>query len=79
MVVVSQQNWMGWYEPDKKVPPAEKLRHAVERYAAKTGRTAQHCLCSVADAELLQGVEGITVNGRTYISKDTFYVGEAPA
>lgn len=77
--VMSGPAWLGVYDPDTKKPVVRKLRHAADRYTEKTGRTAKHCLCSPVDAEFLQDVEGITVNGRAYISRHVFYVGEVPA
>lgn len=67
--------FLGWYDPDKKRPAAEKLADAVERYAEKFGSKPEICLTSAADAAELSGSTDLPVRAVTFISRHTYYVG----
>lgn len=67
--------FLGWYDPDKKRPAAEKLAEAIERYEEKFGSVPEVCLTSAADAAELAGKADLPVRAVTFISRHTFYVG----
>ena len=75
--------FLGWYDPDKKRKPREKLTEAVERYQDKFGRLPKFCLTSPQDATDLAAPSRkypklpVEVHSRSYIARYTFYVGEA--
>jgi hypothetical protein len=70
--------FLGWYDPDKKKMVARKLLEALDRYHEKFGVPATLCLTSPTDAEALVSgdVGDIKVEGRGYISRHIFYVGQ---
>lgn len=74
--------FLGWYDPDKRVPATAKVAEAVERYVEKFGEQPEICLTSAADAAELDGKTDLPVRAVTFISRYTYYVGveeESPA
>jgi hypothetical protein len=67
--------FLGWYDPDRKRPAAQKLAEAVERYVEKFGDEPSLCLTSAADAAELDGKTELPVRAVTFISRYTYYVG----
>ncbi len=70
--------FLGWYDPDKKIPARYKLADALERYARKFGRPAQTCITSPEDAAELEAdkeTPAMPVRGVGFIPRYTFYVG----
>lgn len=66
--------FLGWYDPDRKRPVAEKLQDAIERYIEKYGTAPAICLISPADA---QGVDrpDLILKPVEFIPRHTFYLG----
>jgi hypothetical protein len=74
------------YDPDRKKPVRQKLADAVQRYEEKFGRTATYCLTHPLDAADLAeptrkhpGELPVMVEGKNYIGRWMFYVGEEGA
>lgn len=73
--------FLGIFNDSKKMTPRQKLEDAREAFAHKYGRPADVCLLSVSDADAIFGAEVPTdlhLEGRSYIPKNTFYLGEMP-
>jgi hypothetical protein len=75
--------FLGWYDPDRKKHPREKLADAIARYEEKFGRKPRFCLTSPQDAADLAAPSRkfpekppVTVQARGYIARWTFYIGE---
>jgi hypothetical protein len=74
--------FLGWYDPDKKKTADKKLMDACARYEEKFGRVPLFCLTSPDDAKALGATfslglgREVGVQARSYIAKDTFYIGE---
>ncbi len=67
--------FLGWYDPDKKKPAAQKVAEATERYVEKFGGAPEVCLASVQDATELEGKLPVPVRGVAFVPRHTFYVG----
>lgn len=70
--------FLGWYDPDKKLPARYKLEDALERYVRKFGRPAITCMTSPQDAAELAAdgdAPALPVRGVGFIPRYTFYVG----
>lgn len=63
-----------YYDPSKRVVRS-KIKACVEAYEAKHGIQPTQVLCSPQDAESVGEIAGVTVEGRHYIARHTFYVG----
>ena len=67
---------MGWYDPNKKKKLKQKWAEALARYREKFGRDPSYCLTSPQDAaELAEMGVAITVRGRGFIARYTYYLG----
>ncbi len=69
--------FLGWFDPDKKRTPKQKVRAACERYAEKFGHRATAVMMNPAHEADLQGM-GLEVHGRSYIALNMFYVSHEP-
>ncbi len=65
--------FLGWYDPDKKKSPQQKLLDAIKRYQEKWGRSPSVALVNAADAIEAPGIE---VRVATHVAPNTFYVGD---
>lgn len=66
--------FLGWYDPDRKRTPKQKVQAACDRYAEKFGHNAAAVMMNPAHEADLQGIN-LAVHGRFYIALNTFYVG----
>ena len=67
---------LGWYDPDKKVKMKQKILDATTRYEEKFGKPATVVLTHPEHVAEAQAATDILVEGRSYIGRFTFYVGE---
>lgn len=74
--MTSLGTYMGWQDTNAKRPVAQKIAHGAERYRQKHGVPPDHCLCNPADAEQAGEIPGLTVQGRTGIQRNLFYLGQ---
>lgn len=68
--------YLGWYDPDKKKPPAAKLSEAAHRYAQKWGRTPRVALVNASELDQLVGVTTLDIRGVSHVAVNTYWVGE---
>lgn len=65
---------MLWFDDSSK-PVNEKVRQAVQYYAAKYGRTPTHCLVNPETTSLVEEVDNIQVVAAATVMPDHFWVG----
>ena len=65
---------MLWFDDSSK-PINEKVRQAVQYYAAKYGRTPTHCLVNPETTSLVEEVDNIQVVAAATVMPDHFWVG----
>lgn len=68
--------FMAWYDPDKKYPITRKIADALERYEEKFGKEATLILMHPEHVEEARQATDIMIEGRAYIGRNLFYVGE---
>lgn len=74
--------YVGWYDPDRKKPAAQKLVDACERHVEKTGRRPDCVLVGGAfgadpDFQAEAERQGVTLAVAPYVPAWTIYVGLA--
>ena len=67
--------YLGWFDPDKKRPASAKLAAACERYRSKFGQEPTLCLTHPDTAAALADVEGVDIQARNHVARNTFFVG----
>jgi hypothetical protein len=68
--------FMAWYDPDKKYKLKRKVADALERYEEKFGKPATLILTHPEHVVEARQATEIAIEGRSYIGRFTFYVGE---
>ena len=68
--------FLGWYDPTKKYPIKEKIADALYRYEEKFGKSATLILTHPEHVVEARQATEIAIEGRSYIGRFTFYVGE---
>ena len=69
--------YMMWYDPEKKIKLKQKINDALEHYQDTRGKPATLILTNpehVVEAQL--AAPEIAIEGRSYIGRFLFYVGE---
>ena len=74
--------FLGWYDPDRKKAPRQKLEEAMERYEEKFGKPARVVLTNPEDAEALRqpsraypGAAPVKIREVRYVARWTMYLG----
>lgn len=67
--------FLGWYDPDKKKPVAEKIADGVARYQDKFGAAPEQVLVSPEDFAAASLSVDLIVREFGYIHQHTFYIG----
>lgn len=65
---------MLWFDDSSK-PLNEKVRQAVQYYAAKYGRTPTHCLVNPETSSSVEEVDEVQVVAASTVMPDHFWVG----
>jgi hypothetical protein len=65
---------MLWFDDSSK-PLSEKVRQAVQYYAAKYGRTPTHCLVNPETTSTTEEVDNVQVVAATTVMPNHFWVG----
>ena len=65
---------MLWFDDSSK-PLNEKVRQAVQYYAAKYGRTPTHCLVNPETSSSVEEVDEVQVVAAATVMPDHFWVG----
>lgn len=78
--------YLAAYDPDPDKPARAKLDAAIAQYQERYGSTPRFCLTSREDAaELTEPTPGfpdtppVVIKARSYISRYSYYIGEADA
>ncbi len=67
--------YLCWYDPSVKKTPQSKIQAACERFVEKFGKPPTTVLCNPYDAEGAGLMDGLTIEARSYVARNTFYVG----
>ena len=68
--------FMAWFDPDRKYPLKRKVVDAMYRYQQKFGKPPTLILTHPEHVEEARLATDILIEGRSYIGRNLFYVGE---